>query len=62
MNIPKCLYEKRKELRFSQKSLASRLGKHRTYVSKVENGVRALSFDELKKYCLALDIDIKIFL
>ena len=62
MNVTKCLNEKRRVLGISQESLAFKLGKHRTYVSKVENGNRALSFDELKKYCQALNIDIKIFL
>lgn len=62
MDIPKRLYEQRKLQEISQESLALRLGKHRTYVSKVENGNRALTFNELKQYCQALAIDIKVFL
>ena len=62
MNIPKRLSSERKLIQMSQEALSNRLGKHRTYVSKVENGARKLTFDELKKYCSALNLDIKIFL
>ena len=60
--IAKHLSNYRRLQKISQESLAIKLGKHRTFVSKVENENRILSFVELQKYCNALNIDITIFL
>lgn len=52
------LCQKRHKLNLTQKELAAKLEKHRSFVSKVELGNRTLTFQELKRYCLILQIDI----
>ena len=61
-SLSKSLSAERKLQKITQESLSNKLGKHRTYVSKIENGNRNLTLDELKKYCAALNLDVKIFL
>lgn len=56
--IAKFLVHERKLQNYSQESLAIKLGKHRTYISKIENEERKLSLDEFINYCLVLKLDV----
>lgn len=43
---------------FTQAELAERLGRHQSFVSKVESGERRIDLVELHRYCAALGMDL----
>ncbi len=55
--IGKGLKDIRKKKNLSQKVLASRMGRLQSYVSKIEQGERALRVAEVFEYAEALDVN-----
>ncbi len=52
------LTERRKELGLTQQDLASRIGLHKQFVSRVELGERRLDVIEFVDFARALDLDL----
>lgn len=53
--------ELRLEKGLSQEKLANLAGVDRTYMTQVENGKRNISIENIKKICIALDINLSEF-
>ena len=56
------LKDVRKKARIEQVELAARLGKHQSYISKIETGHRHIDIFELKELCQILKKDINYFI
>ena len=52
----------RKNWPLTQEKLGRKLHKPQSYVSKVELGIRQLSFIELCEYLNKLEVDVKVFI
>ena len=48
----------RQEFNLTQKEVANRLGKPQSFVSKYETGERRLDLTELRKICLAIEVEL----
>ena len=52
------LKSKRQQKRISQQDMATRLGVHQSFVSKIESGERRIDVIELFRYCEAIGIEV----
>lgn len=52
------LRELRSTAGLTQAELAERLGRHQSFVSKVESGERRIDLVELHRYCTVLGVDL----
>ncbi len=55
------LRQVRREAGLSQVSLATRLGRPQSFISKYETGERRLDILELREVCRALEVDLQDF-
>lgn len=53
--------ELRLEKGLSQEKLANLAGVDRTYMTQVENGKRNISIENIRKICIALDVNLSDF-
>ncbi|MBH8601485.1 helix-turn-helix domain-containing protein [Thermoactinomyces sp. CICC 23799] len=62
MNVRQKIKERRKELNLTQEQIARKLGKSRSWYTKIEIGIRNIKLDDLIKLSKALEVDPVFFI
>lgn len=61
MNMRQKIRKRRKELNLTQEELAQKVGKSRSWYTKIEIGIRNIKLDDLLKLSKALEVDLYFF-
>lgn len=62
-NLTECveaIRQKRKALKITQKELADRIGRERTYINRIEKGETDMQLSTFLRIATALDIDVAL--
>jgi transcriptional regulator with XRE-family HTH domain len=62
MNVRQKIKERRKELNLTQEQIARKVGKSRSWYTKIEIGIRNIKLDDLIKLSKALEVDPVFFI